>query len=99
MRKLITVFIIFMCINTIDAQSLNLVTGTTITNDRRLFNDKSLSPNPMVFFKVGLGYTAINDVSISLDYTLDINMLSVTTVIPIWDLGKSKNKRKTNIWN
>jgi hypothetical protein len=73
--------------------TLNLVTGMTFATDKSLFNDKSLSSLPNGFFKLGLGYTSKDNISVSLDYSFNTRFINLTSTIPIWDIRRKKFKQ------
>ena len=68
--------------------SLNLITGTTFASDRSVFNDNSLSRKPNAFFRIGLGYTSKDNISVSLDFTTHLNQFNLTSTIPIWKIRR-----------
>ena len=77
----------------VDAQNtLNLVTGMTFASDRSVFKDNSLSRLPNAFFKLGVGYTSKDNISVSLDYNFSIRQFNLTSIIPIWKI-KQKSKK------
>ncbi len=83
--------IVIICISVVSSNgqsTLNLVTGTTFASDKTIFNDKSLSWKPNVFFKLGLGYTSKDNISISLDYSFDVKYINLTSTIPIWKIRR-----------
>lgn len=88
--------LLFICltwsvVSNVSAQNVNLVTGTTIASDRAVFNDKALSRMPNVFFKLGLGYTSKDNISVSLDYTFDVKYINLTSTIPLFNRRKNKS--------
>lgn len=92
--KLWSLVLILLCagvFSNVSAQTLNLVTGMTFASDKATFNDKSLSRMPNGFFKLGLGYTSKDNISVSLDYSFDVKYVNLTSTIPIWKI-KRKNK-------
>lgn len=72
-------------------QSLNLICGTTFASDKQIFNDKSLSRMPNAFFRIGLGYTSKDNISLSLDYVTHLNQINLTSTIPIWNMKRRYN--------
>lgn len=90
MKKIIiTVFIMWVSILSY-SQTLNLVTGSTFSNERQIFQDNTLSNTPIPFFQIGIGYTHHTNVAVSLTYTLDLNQFILTSTIPLWSFKKDK---------
>lgn len=93
--KLIWTIAVALCfLFKVDAQTLNLVTGMTFASDRTVFKDNSLSRLPNGFFRLGIGYTSKDNISLSLDYTFDIKQFNLTSTIPIWRI-RQKPKIKS----
>ena len=86
------VVILLSVVSSHGQSSLNLITGTTFASDRSVFNDNSLSRKPNAFFRIGLGYTAKNNISVSLDFVTHLNQINVTSTIPIWNFNRRKQK-------
>lgn len=88
------VIILSSVVSSYGQNTLNLVTGMTFASDKALFNDKTLSRMPNGFFKLGLGYTSKDNISVSLDYSFNIKQFNLTSTIPIW-----KIRRKSINWH
>lgn len=89
MKKLFTILLLFVGVCSYTQTSINLITGATITNEKRLFKDPTMSSMPIPFFRFGIGITTKDNFSFSIDYVFDIKQYNITTIIPIW-----KNKKK-----
>lgn len=88
-----TLVIVLLSVVSGFGQTLNLVTGMTFASDKALFNDKTLSRMPNGFFKLGLGYTSKDNISVSLDYSFNTKFVNLTSTIPIWDIRRKKFKK------
>ena len=86
------VVILLSVVSSHGQSSLNLITGTTFASDRSVFNDNSLSRKPNAFFKLGVGYTSKDNISISLDYSFNIKQFNLTSTIPMWKIKQKPKK-------
>jgi hypothetical protein len=71
-------------------QTLNLVMGSTISNESLIFHDKSLSRAPMPFFTIGLGYTHTTNVNVSLAYAFNLRIVTFQASVPLLAFKKKR---------
>lgn len=91
MKKLIIMAIV-MCFYTIlPSQTLNLVMGSTITNERNIFQKPDLSRTPIPFFTLGMGYTHSNNTTVSVAYAFDLKVVTFTCSVPIYAFKKKRD--------
>lgn len=91
MKTLLISLIFITTFNILNSQTLGLSFGSVHVSDAALFQDRSLSKTPSnVFIKIGVGTKFKNNVTINLDYTLDIRQIQTTVFVPLFAL-KPKN--------
>jgi len=89
----ITVILCWSVVSNVYGQNtLNLITGMSFQSHRTTYNDNTLSGLPNGFFKLGLGYTSKDNISVSLDYAFDVKVFNLTSIIPLWAFNKRKYK-------
>lgn len=91
MKKFITMATVMCFCMALSSQTLNLVMGSTITNERNIFQRPDLSRAPIPFFTLGMGYTHTNNTTISLAYAFDLKVVTFTCSVPIYAFKKRRN--------
>ena len=74
-----------------NSQTLNLVMGSTITNERNIFQRPDLSRTPIPFFTLGMGYTHSNNTTVSVAYAFDLKVVTFTCGVPIYAFKKKRD--------
>ena len=71
------------------SQTIGISMGTHLISDKFIFQDNAYNWYPRPFTFVGLNYST-KQVTMSVTYSFDSNIVSISSAIPLWNINKKK---------